>query len=204
MEEEAELIIVVDGHTSAVNESELQTLREAVPMLQVIKYEVNRGKGFALRTGAARAKGERIIYTDIDFPYTPGSFRAVYELLRQDRADVAVGVKNDDYYRSVPRVRRAVSRCLRFAIGVFFSMPVTDTQCGLKGFNRKALPLFLNTTIDRYLFDLEFIRSCYKSREKIRVSPVQIQLNNNVHFRRMNYRILSSEALNFLKLVLKS
>ena len=81
-------------------------------------------------------------------------------------------------------------------------MPVTDTQCGLKGFKRAVAPLFLATTIDRYLFDLEFVRNCYKSK-KFRVQAIPVELNENVHFRKMNFRILLPEMFNFIKLLFK-
>jgi hypothetical protein len=62
--------------------------------------------------------------------------------------------------------------------------------------------LFLQTTINRYLFDLEFIRNCYKGKT-LRVKPVPVALNENVHFRKMDYRILLPEMLNFVKLIFK-
>ena len=115
---------------------------------------------------------------------------------------MAIGIKNDAYYAHVPLVRRYISRYLQFFTRVFLSMPVTDTQCGLKGFKRAVAPLFLATTIDRYLFDLEFVRNCYKSK-KYRVLPFPVTLNENVHFRKMNFRILLPEMFNFIKLLFK-
>ena len=79
-------------------------------------------------------------------------------------------------------------------------MPITDTQCGLKGFTRRAAPTFLSTTIDRYLFDLEFVYKCFQSKQ-YRVQAIPITLKENVRFRRMNYRILLPEMANFVRLL---
>lgn len=198
--EQAELILVMDGQSNDVSDESLQTLKQQIPGINIIQYTENRGKGYAIRQGVVKATGAIIIYTDVDFPYTQDSLSDIFNCLQNDEADVAVGVKNDAYYAHVPFLRRAISRYLRFLIRVFLSMPVTDTQCGLKGFKKELTGLFLQTTIDRYLFDLEFIRNCFKSK-KYRVKPIQVTLNDNVHFRSMNYRILLPEMLNFVKLL---
>ena len=199
---EVELVVVLDGESSTVTQKELSYLNGQIQALVVVRYTTNRGKGYAIRKGVEQACGEIIIYTDIDFPYSMLSMLKLYEGLKNNQCDVAVGVKDKAYYNQVPKVRKVISYCLRFLVRLFLSMPITDTQCGLKGFNSKAKPLFLATTNNRYLFDLEFIRNCYKSK-KLRVEAIPIQLNENIQFRRMNYKILLPEFLNFLKLLLK-
>lgn len=199
---EAELVIVMDGTGSLITEEATSYLKQHISRLKIVAYEVNRGKGYALREGVKAATGDIIIYTDIDFPYTMDSMQAVHAELDKNGFDVALGVKNDAYYAHVPFVRRIISRVLRFLIRVFLSMPVTDTQCGLKGFRRPVAALFLQTTIDRYLFDLEFVRNCFKAK-KYRVQPVKVTLNENVRFRSMDYRILLPEMINFVKLLFR-
>jgi glycosyltransferase involved in cell wall biosynthesis len=189
----AELLVVFDGSSSGVSV-------KALSYLKIIQYPNNRGKGYAIRQGVAEAAGDIIIYTDIDFPYSIESMSAIYKTLKDNECDVAVGVKDADYYSHVPLLRRIISKYLRALIRLFLSMPITDTQCGLKGFNRSVAPLFLQTTIDRYLFDLEFIRNCFRSK-KYRVKAISVSLNENIHFRSMNYRILLSESLNFIRLI---
>ncbi len=197
-----ELIIVLDGVCPGITTDDERLLNSVVPKLNIVKYPVNRGKGYAIRKGVSEAKGDIIIYTDVDFPYTSESILAVYQSLRYDGTDVAVGVKNDAYYDHVPLVRRVISRILRFLIRLFLAMPITDTQCGLKGFKRSVSPLFLQTTIDRYLFDLEFVRNCFRSK-KFAVKAIPIALNEHVHFRKMNYRILFTESVNFIRLLFR-
>jgi glycosyltransferase involved in cell wall biosynthesis len=200
IKDETELVIVMDGVSDAVTPQSISFLQQKIPQLKLIRYELNRGKGYAIREGVKAAIGDIIIYTDIDFPYAPESIYAIYQGLSNDEQDVAIGVKNDDYYTHVPQLRRIISRFLRVLIRLFLSMPITDTQCGLKGFKRSVAPLFLDTTIDRYLFDLEFVRNCFKSK-KYRVKAIPVALNENVHFRSMNYRILLSESVDFIRLL---
>ncbi|PQJ10905.1 hypothetical protein CJD36_013115 [Flavipsychrobacter stenotrophus] len=200
--DKAELIMVIDGVSESITGEQLIYLQQNIPLLKLIQYAENRGKGYALRQGVAAATGNIILYTDIDFPYTIESMYAVYNDLKNDFHDVAIGVKNESYYTHIPPVRKAISQALRAMIKTFLSLPVTDTQCGLKGFKQTVKPLFLKTTIDRYLFDLEFVRNCYGSRHHT-IHPIPVALNEQVHFRKMNYRILLPELLNFAMLLTK-
>jgi len=198
--EQFQLIIVFDGVSASVTGEQVTFLKNNIPALKIIDYPVNKGKGHAIRQGVSASTGDIIIYTDLDFPYTVESMLAIYTNLVNNNCDVAVGVKGSNYYDNVPFMRRIISRYLRFMTGMVLSMPITDTQCGLKGFKVTAKQLFLKTTINRYLFDLEFIRNCFRSK-KYRVLAVPVTLNEKVHFRNMDYRILMPEMLNFIKLL---
>ena len=90
-------------------------------------------------------------------PYEEKSLLEVARLLTSENADVVAGVRADTYYEGVPADRRRISRFLRWMLRTFLGVKVTDTQCGLKGFNQKGREIFLQTTINRFLFDLEFI-----------------------------------------------
>jgi glycosyltransferase involved in cell wall biosynthesis len=195
-----ELILVLDGVSKTVTEQSLFELKKEIPDIKYIQYPGNRGKGFATRAGVSAASGDIILYTDVDFPYTVASICEVYNALKNNTCDVAAGVKNDAYYKLVPAMRRIISRMLRWLISMLLSMPLTDTQCGLKGMRKAAKATFLNTKINRYLFDLEFIYSCYRSGN-ISVKAIPVVLKEDVRFRSMNYRILLPEMVNFLKLV---
>jgi len=197
-----EIILVNDGSTSSVTEQDITVLRTAMPSFRYISYTPNKGKGHALRQGVAATTADIIIYTDVDFPYTTDSLVAIYHTLCTGDCDAAPGVKNKDYYAKVPALRRYISQALRFLTGIFFRIPVTDTQCGLKGFRQHVKPVFLATTIDRYLFDLEFIRSLY--RKKYRVKTVPVELNDDVYFKPMNYRLLIPEMKNFIRLLFRN
>ncbi len=198
----AELIIVMDGVAGKDGTDGIANLQQKITALRVVKYDVNRGKGYALRQGVSIAIGDIIIYTDIDFPYTMESVLAVYDGLNKNEYDFGVGVKNEQYYAHVPLLRRLISRFLRMLTSVFLSLPITDTQCGLKGFKKPVADIFLKTTIDRYLFDLEFVRNSFKSK-KFRIKAIPIALKENVRFRKMDYRILLPEMLNFARLLFK-
>lgn len=194
------LIIVNDGSQKNVDEKIIEKLKSKISNLQFISYPANMGKGFALRKGAAAASSEICIYTDIDFPYEEKSLIALYENLKSGKADIVIGVRSKDYYDHVPAMRRVISRFLRWMIRNLLNIPITDTQGGLKGFNKKGKEIFLQTTINRYLFDLQFIYLASK-RKDIQMTAQEVRLKDGVIFSRMNPCVLFRESLNFLKIL---
>ena len=199
---EPECILVNDGSTQTLSPDALQQLQQQLSHFVYTGYEQNQGKGAALRQGVAVARGKTVIYTDVDFPYTAESLIKVWQNLEAG-ADVVIGIKDAGYYKNVPRVRIRISKFLRKLNKFFLNIPVTDTQCGLKGFNAAGKSVFLDTTIERYLCDLEFIYKAYKVRPPLHIKVQEVQLNEDVQFRKMNYRFLLTEGWNFFKLLLR-
>jgi glycosyltransferase involved in cell wall biosynthesis len=196
-----QVILVNDGSTAALSEKDIHNLQNSIKDFILVSYSSNKGKGNAIREGVKKAAGDIIIYTDIDFPYTNDSIVSIYQALKSNSTDIAIGVKNQSYYEHVPPARRAISKGLRWMIKTFFTIPFTDTQCGLKGFQKHVSLLFVNTSINRYLFDLEFIRSGYK--KKYRIQAIPVELKDGIQFRKIDYRILIPELYNLLKLMVK-
>ncbi len=196
-----EMLIVNDGSTNGFSQPALRQFYTDYPEIQIGSYGPNQGKGFALREGVKKCNGELVIYTDVDFPYTEQSFYDIYQALLNG-VDVAVGVRDESYYSHLPKERTRISKLLRWFIKKFLRIPTDDTQCGLKGFNQKGKQVFLTTTIDRYLFDLEFI--FLAARSKLNIKTVQVQLRPEVQLSKMNWKILTEEFGNFLKIFVKS
>lgn len=197
------LYVVNDGSTQNIDAAQVQYLTQQLSNFQYITYPQNSGKGYALRQGIKETKHDLCIYTDIDFPYTLESFIRVYQTLVKDQHDVAVGRRASTYYEKVPTIRVWISKCLKWMIKNLLRIPITDTQCGLKGFNQSGKAIFLNTEIDRYLFDLEFIFLAAQQKG-IRLTPVDVTLKPNIVFSTMNFKILWQEGRSFLRILLKS
>lgn len=197
------LILVNDGSKHPIPQAAIDQLKKAIPSFQYLTYTPNQGKGYALRTGVAQTKSDLCIFTDVDFPYAEKSLVQVYQLLAQGEQDIVVGIKDADYYKNVPKMRRRISKFLRYLIRTFLRTSISDTQCGLKGFNQKGKALFLQTTINRYLFDLEFIFLADRTKD-LNMQPIAVRLKEHVVFSTANWKILATEGWNFLQLFVKS
>jgi glycosyltransferase involved in cell wall biosynthesis len=195
-----ELIVVNDGSTQNITSEHLSYIDEKLNTFTPIEYSENRGKGYALRQGVKVCKTDLIIYTDIDFPYTLGSVEAMF-LELQKGTDVVLGHRGQDYYKKTPWFRKVISKTLRWFLKTFLRLPTDDSQCGIKGYNQRGKQAFLDTNIDRFLFDLEFIKLA--SRRKMNSKTVTVTLKPNVIFSKVNLKILATEGLNFLKVLFR-
>lgn len=196
------LIIVNDGSTQTVKKEDVDFIHQHLSDFDYVDYTENKGKGYALRQGVKTSNADFTVFTDIDFPYKEASLMHLCRTLLQNEGDIIVGSRANTYYKKVPPIRKFISKTLRFFIRHLLRLPVTDTQCGLKGFNAKARHLFLETTINRYLFDLEFLFIAARQKD-ISIKPIDVELKDNVIFSKMNSSILFEEGINFLKIFLK-
>jgi len=85
---EKEVIVVDDGSSDGTREL-LQKL--ASPQVKVILHEKNMGKGAALRTGFAQARGDIVLVQDADLEYDPREYPKLLEPILDGRADVVYG-----------------------------------------------------------------------------------------------------------------
>lgn len=196
------LIVVNDGSGKGVTTQHIDKLTANISNFQYLHYEPNGGKGFALRKGINTSTAAFCIYTDVDFPYTTESLLTIWQNLDDNKTDIAAGIKDKNYYSHVPPFRRFISKLLRALTGFILRLKVTDTQCGLKGFNAKGKEIFLQTTINRYLFDLEFLYLASRNKS-VRVTAIPIELKAGVQFSSMRAGILFAESINFFKIIFK-
>jgi len=196
------LFIINDGSQRLDENHSAGVIQEVIPDLQWISYKENRGKGYALRQGVKNSTADFVVYTDIDWPYTEESMIGVIRTL-MGSADAVIGKRDENYYTHLPPARRRISRLLRNFNAKLLRLKVDDTQAGLKGFRKNIKDIFLSTTIDRYLFDLEFIY-LISAKKEIKVIGYPISLRPGITFSKMNRKILFQEARNFLKIWLRS
>ncbi|MBK7938645.1 MAG: glycosyltransferase [Lewinellaceae bacterium] len=193
------LIVVNDGSSAEATELNFKRLSQLIPEVKVVSYTSNRGKGYALRQGVAASDADFHVVTDADFPYTIDSMRRVAEVL-YEQGGIAAGNRDTAYYDRVPLFRRWLSKGLRWLLRNVLRQPVGDSQCGLKAFDNAGKGVFLETTIDRFLFDLEFLML---ANGRVPVAPVPVELRDGVTFSKVGWKILATEGRNFLWLLLR-
>lgn len=81
-------IILVDDNSSDDTFVIMRELADANSRITVIRHPINRGKGAAVRSGLAHARGEIVVVQDADLEYDPNDY---YELVKPI-ADGRVGV----------------------------------------------------------------------------------------------------------------
>lgn len=174
----AELIIVDDGsrdRTSEVAETELSHHPEIVS--KVIRYEDNRGKGYAVRTGLLASAADIALFSDADLSTPIEELPKLTGPIERGECDVAFGSRAID--RTLigthqPWRREQGGRVMNLVIKTMSGLPFMDTQCGFKAFNMaKFRPLVPLMTIDRFGFDVEFLYVAKYNGLRLREIPVR-------------------------------
>ncbi len=140
--------------------------------------QANGGKGSAVRNGMLAARGRIVAFTDADLPYDLGALKSGYQSIDAGRCDVVFGSRTVQGAAShVERrwLRTVASIVFRTMMTMLVSRRITDTQCGLKIFNRfAAQKIFSRTTINGFAFDAEVIFLVHKLNLSFETVPVTL------------------------------
>ena len=125
---EAFEIIVVDDGSSDGSVAVLESLRDEIPELRIVRHEANRGYGGALLSGFAAASMEWTFYTDGDAQYDASEIVRCIDAAGPD-IDVVQGFKIG---RGDPWYRKVIGRTYHHVVRVLFSIRVRDTDCDFR------------------------------------------------------------------------
>jgi len=154
-----EILVVDDGSTDSTREV-VAEVAGSHTQVQILKYDGNRGKGFAVRFGMLRATGDFALFSDADLA-TP--IEEVELLFKAVQAGHEIAIGSRDVPGSKLEKRQSV---LRELAGKAFNRCVQrvavpgihDTQCGFKLFTRSAAQnIFSRCLIDNFSFDVEVL-----------------------------------------------
>lgn len=184
-----ELIVVVDGTTDKTYENAKKLQNKSV---RVYGYSKNRGKGYAIRYGAARARGDLIAFIDSGMDLNPQGISMLIEHMKWYGADIIVGSKRHPVSKvDYPLIRRILSFGYQITVRLLFHIRIRDTQTGLKVFQRRVIDdVIPRLLVKRFAFDIEILSVAhYLGYTRIFEAPIELHYN----FRKtsiMNKKIL--------------
>ena len=173
-----EIYVVDDGSTDNTAEQAEVPVPDNIH-LHIIRYEQNRGKGYAVRTGMLESSGDVAMFADsgLCIPYD-NALRGL-ALLKESRCDIAHGSrkhKDTVIVRPHLKSRRLVSKLFTEFLKFWLRLPrdMTDTQCGFKMYKGDvAREIYAVCKSDGFLFDLETILRAQKKNYRICEFPIE-------------------------------
>jgi glycosyltransferase involved in cell wall biosynthesis len=121
---EFELVVVDDGSTDGTRE----ILREGKwdSRVRLLEHPQNRGKGAAIQTALADARGEYAAIFDADLEYDPGDLALLMPPLLDGRANACFGVRAFDGYTSHSFLFVLGNKGVTLACNVLFNVYLHD------------------------------------------------------------------------------
>lgn len=161
---------------------------------QVVRHDVNRGKGVALRTALAHALEHGldlvgVVTADADGQHTVHDIHRVAQELaaRQGDARVCVLGQRDFDLPDIPLRSRFGNKVTTGIIRLLYGRHLPDTQTGLRGLSLDLLPELLGVRGDRFDHEMRVLMHLLASRAEIVAVPIETVYeggqNTTSHFR---------------------
>jgi dolichyl-phosphate beta-glucosyltransferase len=168
----SELIVVNDGSTDDTLQ-QLDRIKAGCD-LQVVSYQPNHGKGYAIKQGMLAAHGAHRLFTDVDLSTPVTEFEKFIPHLGQCEVVIASRKQqNASVIRHQPRLRENLGKGFTFLSRVVLQVPLSDFTCGFKCFSGPAAQaIFSRMTIDGWGFDSEAMFVAHKRGYVIKEVPV--------------------------------
>ena len=130
-------ILIVDDASTDGSGLLADALVKADHRISCIHHETNRGLGGAVKSGLTHARGDVVLYSDIDLPFDMMDLKRAYRLMRYYEADIVSAFRFD---RTSEGLRRLLYSWLyNLLIKFVFGLRIKDVNFSCKLIRKKVI-----------------------------------------------------------------
>jgi len=179
----SEIIVVSDGSRDQTRLAVENTFAaQDRVILKMLEYHPNRGKGYAVRYGMLKSRGEHVLFMDADYATPIEEVKKGLRLLEYGY-DIAIGSRGlaDSEVTHHQHFSRALAaQMYTFVQNMYLGLQYKDTQCGFKLFKHPAAHhLFNLQKLDSVIFDPEILWLARRYSYKVAEFPVRWEHDEN-------------------------
>ncbi len=183
-ENDVHSVVVDDGSGHAYDE----IFEECAKYASVTRYEVNCGKGHALKTGMAyirkHAESPYVVVTaDADGQHLPDDIMKIAEYTVQHPDELVLGSRR--ITAQTPLRSRIGNTVTRWIFRLSSGVSVYDTQTGLRGFSDRVISWMEEISGERYEYEMNVLMEWAKEKRSIHeiwIRTVYLDENRSSHF----------------------
>ena len=162
-----EILVVDDG--SADKSADI-----AQKLGATVLRKAHQGKGFALRYGFMKARGEVVVTVDADGSHKPEEIRQILRPIREDRADFVIGSRfcnSEDNKTKIPKINRVGNMLFNELIWHLTGARTSDSQSGFRAF-RASLIKGMKLGSQGYEVESEMLVKALKMGARVAEAPI--------------------------------
>ena len=171
-----EIIIIDDASIDRTYEKEfiikLKNKAEGIN-IRVYKNRINRGKGFSVRKGIKRARGDIIIVQDADTEYDPCDIPKLIEPIINNESKVVYGSRflNKSHPEGMAFTNFIANKILSHITNLLFGTKLTDMETCYKAFSADIIK-GIKLKANRFTFEPEVTAMLAKKKIEIKEMPI--------------------------------
>ena len=165
---ELEVIAVVDGSIDG-SAQVLQALQDST--VRVLTHGRNQGKGAAVRTGLAAARGDLVLIQDADLEYDPEDWLRLLDPILKGKAKVVYGSRFTGERKNMFPLHWLGNRLLTLTTNVLYQTTLSDMETCYKLFDREVLK-GIRIESDHFDFEPEITAKVLRRGERIYEVPI--------------------------------
>jgi glycosyltransferase involved in cell wall biosynthesis len=162
-------VIVVDDGSSDGTDKVLAAMGDST--IRVIDHDSNRGKGAAVRTGLAVARGDLVLIQDADLEYDPLDWPKLLEPILRRKAQVVYGSRFTGERKNMLPLHWVGNRFLSLVTNLLYSSTLSDMETCYKLFDRRVLE-GITIRSDRFDFEPEITAKVLRRGYRIYEVPI--------------------------------
>lgn len=190
--EKIEVVVVNDGSGIEYND----VFDKVEKYASLIEYDINKGKGAALKTGLSyikdRFKDNYVVVTmDCDGQHSINDALKIGNYALEHNKELVLGKRVRS--SKTPLRSRMGNSITRFFYRITTGLDVYDTQTGLRSFSSELIPFMIDVEGERFEYEMNMLLKCSLNKIKIKeieIETIYIDNNSHSHFKAIRDSIL--------------
>jgi len=162
-------VVVVNDGSSDGTDKVLAAIEDST--VRVISHEVNSGKGAAIRTGLAHARGDLVVVQDADLEYDPDDWALLLDPIFRRKSFVVYGSRFTGQRKNMMPLHWMGNRFLSLVTNLLYSSTLSDMETCYKLFDRRVLE-GITLVSNRFDFEPEITAKVLRRGYRIYEVPI--------------------------------